>query len=384
MSLISREEIRELLAGSERPSVSIYMPTHRISSETRQDVIRLKNLVNEGRRQLAEEKVRSRDINALMEPVEALMDDALFWQYQWQSLAIFSSRQIFRYYKLPYSLNELLVVADRFHLKPLLSLLTGDGQYYILALSQKAVRLLQATKYEVREVQLEDMPKSIAEAMRYEERLKAAHFHTTSPGAGKGRYSAVFYGWGFGDEDKKEDILKFFLSIDRKVSALLKGERVPLVLACVDYLASIYREANHYEFLLEESVVGNPDGKTAEELRKSAWKIVEPYYEKGKKLAQERYSNAKGTGLTSNEVSEIVPAAYYGRVDVAFVSIADQIWGNFVPETGKTNIYSERQPGCEDLVDFVAVHTLLNGGTVYVVPREESPENVPLAVLFRY
>jgi len=384
MSLISREEIKELLAGSEDPSVSIYMPTRRIPSETRQDIIRLKDLIKEARRQLTAKNVRSRDINALMEPVEALVNDPEFWPNQWESLAILSSRRMFRYYKLPLSLNEHVVVADRFYLKPLLSLLTGDGQYYILALSQKEVRLFQATRYEVHEVQLEDVPQSLAEAVRYEEKVKAAHHHVTGPAAGRGRYSAIFFGWHFGDEDKKEDILKFFRSIDRKVSSLLKGERVPLVLACVDYLASLYREVNHYDFLLDESIPGSPEGKSPEELRQSAWKIVEPYYEEGKRQARERYSNARGTWLASSEVSEIVPSAYYGRVDVAFASMTDSIWGDFVPETGETHIYPQQQPGCEDLVDFVSIHTLLNGGTVYVVPRAETPENTPLAALFRY
>jgi hypothetical protein len=40
--------------------------------------------------------------------------------------------------------------SDRFHLKPLLPLLTGDGRFYILALSQNQVRLLQGTRYSVR------------------------------------------------------------------------------------------------------------------------------------------------------------------------------------------------------------------------------------------
>jgi len=43
-----------------------------------------------------------------------------------------------------------VVVSDRFHLKPLLPLLTGDGRFYILALSQNQVRLLQGTRYSVR------------------------------------------------------------------------------------------------------------------------------------------------------------------------------------------------------------------------------------------
>jgi hypothetical protein len=42
-----------------------------------------------------------------------------------------------------------VVVTDRFHIKPLLPLLSGDGRFYVLALSQSEVRLLQGTRYSV-------------------------------------------------------------------------------------------------------------------------------------------------------------------------------------------------------------------------------------------
>ena len=42
--------------------------------------------------------------------------------------------------------DELMVVAPGFHVMPLLALLTGDGLFYVLALSQNQVRLLAGTR----------------------------------------------------------------------------------------------------------------------------------------------------------------------------------------------------------------------------------------------
>jgi hypothetical protein len=44
----------------------------------------------------------------------------------------------------------------------------------------------------------------------------------------------------------------------------------------------------------------------------------------------------------------------------------------------------EPQPGDEDLLDSAAVHTFLNGGTVYAVEPVEVPDEATLAAVFRY
>ena len=40
--------------------------------------------------------------------------------------------------------------------------------------------------------------------------------------------------------------------------------------------------------------------------------------------------------------------------------------------------------GDEDLLEFAAIQTLLNGGTGYRVAAEKIPDTDPLAALFRY
>jgi hypothetical protein len=58
---------------------------------------------------------------------------------------MFSAPDVFRHYRLPFPFQEFVVVTERFHVKPLLPLLSGDGQFYLLALSQNGVRVLQGT-----------------------------------------------------------------------------------------------------------------------------------------------------------------------------------------------------------------------------------------------
>ncbi len=47
MDVLKKADLEELLEHASNPCISIYMPTHRASVETRQDPIRLKNLLRE-------------------------------------------------------------------------------------------------------------------------------------------------------------------------------------------------------------------------------------------------------------------------------------------------------------------------------------------------
>ena len=67
-----------------------------------------------------------------------------------------------------------------------------------------------------------------------------------------------------------------------------------------------------------------------------------------------------------------------------FVAIGVQRWGTFNPETHRLHMPPDPAPGDEDLLDFAAVHSFLNGGSVYALRPEEMPDGKVAAALFRY
>lgn len=383
MELFPREELKTLVKRREGPCVSIYMPTHRASPETKQDPIRFKNLIREAEERLKAASLRSPDAKKLLKPAKALIKDGLFWQYQADGLAAFISPGVFYHYRLPLKFDELLVVTDRFHIKPLLHLFTNEKHFYILALSQNEVRLFQSSPHGIREVELEDVPRSLGEALKYDDPQKQLQFHTQTPG-GKGERAAMFHGHGVGKDDTKDNILRFFHQVDHGLQKIFREERAPLVLAGVDYLLPIYREANSYSHVIKEGVGGNPEGLKPEELQKEAWRLVEPYFMKVQQEAAALYQQLAGSDRASNQIEEIIPAARDGRVDLLFVAVGVQRWGTFDPVTFSIHPHEEPEPGDEDLLDLAALHTLSNGGTVYAVKPEEVPGEAPVAAVFRY
>ncbi|MFA5880724.1 MAG: hypothetical protein WC834_00895 [Eubacteriales bacterium] len=383
MDTLSKEELKKLITKPGGQCISIFMPTHRARGDIQQDQIRLKNVLGETEERLSTSGLRSPEVRELLEPVQNLILDTPFWQTQSNGLAIFRSPEVFACYHLPFNFEELLVISDRFHIKPILPLLNGEEGFYILALSQNKVSLFQGTRYSVNEVELANVPDTLAETLKYDEPEKQLQFHTGTP-RGIGRRAAMFHGHGVGTDDNKDRILRYFRLVDACLHELLKNERVPLVLAGVDYLLPIYKEVNNYPYLAADGIEGNPEGMSVEELHKEACAIVQPCFQKKQQKTADRYRQLAGTGLTSNDIKEAVPAAHQGRIESLFVTIDLQQWGTYNPNTNTVHPHRKAEPGDDDLLDLAAVQTLLNGGTVYAVDTKKMPDRAPLAAVFRY
>ncbi len=165
MNLIPRNELEPLLQTSGGPCVSIFLPTFRTGVETQQNLIRLKNLMRSAQERLDEWGMRGPEADEFLEPARRLVHDNSFWFNQSDGLALFRSSDMFKTFRLPVSFNELAVVENRFHLKPLFPLISDESHFYILALSLKNTRLLSGHRFGIQEVDLGDVPNSLNEAL---------------------------------------------------------------------------------------------------------------------------------------------------------------------------------------------------------------------------
>lgn len=387
MELFSTSDFQELSDGAgEGPRVSIYMPTEKAGTQTQQNPIRFKNLVR-----LAEERLgqmnglRPTEVTALLRPAYDLIEDTPFWQHQEEGLALFVAQPGARHYRVPIKLNELVVVDRHFHLKPLLRLLTGDGRFLVLTLSQRDVGLHEGTRYSIRELDLGDTPTRLEDVVGYDVERSPLQFHTKAPAAGGRDRAAMFHGHGAGEDDVKPEIRKFFAAVDRGVMKIIGARDEPLVLAGVEYLLPIYREVNDYPHLLEQELRHGANGMSVGELHERAWEIVRPRFVAQRREARERYAALAGTGRTSSDLGQVVPAAGDGRIETLFVASGQRRWGSYDEEQRSIGLHDEPGGGRRDLLDLAAVRTIANGGKVFVVePAEVPAEGEPLAAIFRY
>ncbi|MGH2734525.1 MAG: hypothetical protein ACRDKZ_03005 [Actinomycetota bacterium] len=387
-SAITRQAVQELIASENMPALSIYFPTRRGVAEPEENSLKLKDALKDARRELGQ-SMRTPDVDEFLEPLTSLLDDVRFWRGQAEGLALFRSKDFFRTFRLPFPVDAEIAAAEHFHLKPLLPALSTQGYFFILALSQNAVRLMRASRYGISEVDLDgvEMPKSLAEALQYDV-LERGGLQTHSGGrmGGQNRRQggqAVFHGRE-GSEEHKEQILRFFQGVDHGLHEVLRTSHEPLIVAAVEYLRPLYRQASHYRYILPKGVDGNPDGLRPDELLKRAVPLIEDHYGAALEEARNRYGDAQGTGLASDDPEQVVLAAADGRIDSLFTGRQDTVWGRVDQQERKVTLDGGPGPRRVDLTDLAARETLLNGGHVYVVEREHVPTRSAMAAVFRY
>jgi hypothetical protein len=388
MDVLTRTELEQLMRKDQQWCVSIYLPTHRTGTEAQQDPLRLRNQLMESEKQLSGKGVARRDVQKMLEPASKLLQEPYFWQHQSDGLAIFLSSNGVRRYRLPLNFEELVVVDDHFHITPLLPLFTGDGQFYILALSQNKVRLLNGTRDSVSEVDIGQVGGSLAEAIPSADHQMSLQLHTSgSTGGMSGSGSVTFHGQGGGsDESAKNELLRYFRLVSDGLTEFLQEDLRPLVLAGVEFLLPIYKEANTYPNLIDMVIKGNPDLLSADELHKSAWDILGPLFQAAQEKAIAHYQQLAGqlSARVAGTLEKILSAAYHGQVETLFVATGMQQWGIFDPATNEIEYHDQMESGDESLLELAAVQSYLKGGMVYVVEADKVPGGTNASAVLRY
>lgn len=381
--LLRPEHVRELAGHEGGPCVSVYLPTHQMTPDSGQDPIRLRNLLAEAERQLVAGGLRGPVAREVLGPGRELSGPGWFWSHQSDGLAVFLAPGWSRIFRLPEAFPELVVVTGRFHVKPLLALLAAGHRFYVLALSQNEVRLLEGTPHGMQEAELAAVPRSLRDAVKYDDLEKELGLHIAGRGGPGAR--AVFHGHGSGGEVDKALLERFLRQVDDGLREVLKAETAPLVLAGVDYVQAMFRQLTRYPHVMGQGIGGNPGQLSPADLHERAWVIVQPVFTQARQQAAQRYQDAAGRGRgTASAVPQIVRAAMQGQVDTLFVAAGEQRWGTADPDTLDVASHDQRQPGDEDLLDRAAVHTLLTSGTVFTVPTRQVPGPGPAAALLRY
>jgi hypothetical protein len=384
MSLLNREAIERLAVAPEGLKVSLFLPSHRTSPEREQDAIRFKNLLRDAEAALVAAGMRTSDPQGLLSGGYRLLDDHDFWMHQADGLAVFAQEGWLATHRLPYRVEDLSVVGERFHLKPLLPLLSEDGRFHVLALSQNSVRLVEASRDAAREVDLHDIPASLRDAVGYDWQQRSLQFHTGTGASTRGLGGAMFHGQGRPGDSKEAEITTFLRLVDSGVAKLLGTRRMPLVLAAVDFLIPMYRGVSAHPDILDAAVVGNPDELTIEELHREAWALVKPRVRARRLELSNSFVASAGTAMTSDDVGEVVPAAFDGRLDTLFVALGERRWGTFDARMRRLEQHDTHEPGDYDLLDLAAVQGLIRDATVYAVAPDEVPGGGVVAAIFRY
>ncbi len=376
MRPFTTDSLRELLQENDSPCISIYQPTHRANPDNLQDSIRYKNLVRDAERSLRE-KYSGREVRPLVEPLELLADDYQFWTHQRDGLAVLASSGTFDVFRLQRPVKELVVVADSFHIKPLIRIVQSADRYQVLCLDRHEAKLFEGNRDTLDEVAVEDMPTTITEAIgeQLTERQRRLAYNAEP---------VVFHGQGSREDEMSKDMERFFQFIDREVlDRLSRPSGLPLILAALPEYHTEFRRISRNPFLQPVGVEKHPDSLTPEQLRIEVWRVVEPNYLKRLAGLIDDYRAASAGGMAASELNDVAKATVAMRIGVLLVEADRVIPGRFNPTTGEVVPGRLTDPEVDDVIDDLAEMVLRTGGEVVVVPAERMPTDTGMAATFR-
>jgi hypothetical protein len=363
----SRGQIDSLLTSRDPASVSMYVPTDPVSSGDAER-IELKNLATEGVRQLAAAGLPKADVEAIEEQLAELDTDGTFWRYQARSLALFATPTALVTFRLPNRLVAQVQVSDRFHLKPLLRAVTFPQVAFVLALAQGSVRVLEVgPELGAWDVEVPDLPTDVA---------SAAGMASIADRAPRGALQ--------GSEGQKVRMRQYCRQVDAALRPILAGLDVPLILASTEPLDGIFRSVNTYPHLAARSVAGSPEAAADGDLVAGARAVLDDVHAAELASVRELFERRTSQGRTMLDVGDVARAATFGAVDTAIVDIDDVVPGSVDEESGAVTLAEEDDAVAYGVVDEIARRTLLNGGRVLAVRREDVPGGGSAAAILRY
>ncbi|MFW6019323.1 MAG: hypothetical protein ACOCPM_01975 [Bacteroidales bacterium] len=382
-AIISKVKVRELAKVQAPNCVSIFLPTMRAGIEIeKKQQIRLKNILKALKQDFKNDNWREQDITNYLQPLADLMEDGNFWRNQLDGLALFLNSNGLEYFSLPIRFRESYYVHDHFYLKPVLPLFNNDGRFFILALNLKQVKLYEASRFSINEIKIDDLvPDNIQDVVGYDYEQKTLQ---SRPDKG-GRMKYATHGHGSGKDDKDKEIMAFMQAVNRGLMEVLKDEEIPLLLFMEGQHKGEFEKVFDYNHVYSDYVNRNPENLDIQTIHQLAYEKIEPYFMKSLREYAEQIKEKSATDYVSKDYSDILPAAFEGRVEALFLADGKEQYGSYDGQAHEVKLDNEKTDDNAALMNMAAVQTFLHNGAVFLL----DPENMPLSnsginALYRY
>jgi len=370
----------DLLEQQTPPCISIYMPVARGKAMVSENPRRLRDLIDKAQRRLAK-RYSKRQYGPIIAKLRDVEADTSSWQQPGEALALFASPTLFKIVPMARPRDELLAVADSFHLKPLIRAQQFPGRFQILCLTQKKVELYEGNHDRLDDVPLRNVPASLEEALGTE---LTEPQHTRSWRTGRGVNAPAVHGRHSKKDEVDIDLARFFRIVDR---AILENHSrpsgLPLILCAAPHYHDRFRKVSHNPNLVPQGIKFNPESISIDRLHEEAWKIIAPYYRHQVEKIVEEWGKARAHAHGSEDIEKVAEAAAQSRVSVLLVD-ADMRVGGKIDPGGRVEFGDLADPAYDDILDDIAERVIKTGGKVLVMAHGEMPSETGVAAIYRY
>lgn len=370
----------------EPPLVSLYLPTHGRVPGDDQDRIEFKNLVDQARGKLAQERERReyKGVDERLDQVAAHLDD-LASPAPGGSLAVLVGNDRTYVYQLSYEVGPLAFVGERFYVRPLLRNFQFGSHYFLLGLSADRFAFVHGDFGSLDRV---EMPQEVLDEFSEEFPLVYDGHEGALDYASLENHLPPYHGWKSRNDVKKEEAEKFFQYVNRAVTDhLVQGTELPVILVSLPEHQTMFRRISTVPHLLNEGIEKDIGGIEAPELLASAKAVIEHVREARAAELLEKLGDAEAHGGGSTDLEAIGLALVERKVRALFVAEGAYIPGGFNDETGEVYLF-EREPHGRfqgpELADDFARAALAQDAEVFELDPARIPGDSGMAALYRY
>ncbi len=366
-SSLTADEIAQLQAQRDYPSVSILMPIYGNAPDERQQTpIRVKNLLRQAEDRLLKE-FPAREIAPLLERLHNLIGEVNY-DHGTHGLAIFANAEFARFYYLPFPLDERVCVNHTFATRDLLVARSRSARYFVLSLTEKVSHLYEGVRDHLREIEDFGFPLY----------LEVEGVQSELPGTFGVEVTQLH------DGEERE----YFNRVQHALESALAQEPLPLALSGVERTLVRFDEATTHKGKPKFNVVarlnGNYEKVRLQEMSSKIWPLVEQSLKAGQSRVKQRVEDAAGAGRQATGLREVWKAAQAGRVDTLLVeenyhqAVRAQNSGLHLSAEG------EGFGNIDDAVDAVIEQVLKTGGELSFFAAEELASYQHIAAVLRY
>ena len=365
---MNRQDIEELQAVHHYPSVSILLPVYRESSDNRQQTpIRVKNLLRAAEERLLKE-FSGRDIESLQSNLEALAEQ-IDYARGTSGLALFANADVARFFYLPFSVTERVVINQTFAIRDLVIALHRHPRYRVLSLSEKSAHLYEGVGDELHEIENGFPVTRAIEGVVTAANGGSGHIITHMP-----------------DADDRE----YFNRIEAALEKLNNGDPLPLALAGVErttvYFDEVLQHKGKGKFSVVARLNGNWENLPHRELEQRIWPLVQAGVNAGLDRVLERAGDSISANRLVTGLPQVWRAAQEGRVDTLLVEDAYHQAAR-VQESGlhlASDDERELPDVTEDAVEETVEMVLNNSGDVFFFDSDRLAQYHRIAAILRY
>ncbi len=371
----------EFLKTQEGPFISLYQPTHRHSPDNMQDPIMYKNLIRKIEESL-KEGYKKREVDAIMKPFYDLTNNKPFWEHAHDGLAILANKEGGIIYLLQRPVKQLAIVADSFHIKPLIRVFQSADRYQVLGLNRSQFTIFEGDRYGLSEILFdEETPTTIEEMLgdEYDDKYLTAGTYAGPSGVG------AFHGHGGKKEDQSKITDKFFRQVDKYVTnEISKQSGLPLLLVALDEYHTQFQNISRNPYLRKKRIDMDYTALSAEKLNEIVWKEMEQVYLAKTEELVGAFRSAQAKLMASDDLAQVVRAAWEKRINTVLIESDRIIPGRIDLEKGQMIEGDLNDPGIDDILDDLAEKVINNGGSVVMLPKERMPSTTGVAATYNF